>query len=126
MKYMDEVRVIKDKKEYNKEGIYAGRTGWINSCEIRSGSFQVIFIDPRYIDETFEWNDESIYLLAEDVIITMNIEDLEFVSDGGATDEIILSGLPQNDPRWWCKVEDGFIYNLLGEKKNKIAYDYNS
>ena len=85
MKYMDEVRVIKDRPEYNKEGIYAGRTGWINSCEIRSGSFLVIFIDPRYHDETFEWNDESIYLLEEDIILTMDIEDLEFVSDGGAT-----------------------------------------
>lgn len=26
----------------------------------------------------------------------------------------------------WCIVEDGFIKNLNGDKKNKIAYDYES
>lgn len=40
--------------------------------------------------------------------------------------KMILDELPKNNPKWWCKVEDGFIVNLLGEKKNKIAYDYNS
>ena len=26
----------------------------------------------------------------------------------------------------WCKVEDGYIINLKGEKKNKIPFDYES
>jgi len=37
-----------------------------------------------------------------------------------------LEDLPGNDPNWWCKVEDGYITNLKGERKNKIPYDYNS
>lgn len=31
-----------------------------------------------------------------------------------------------NNPKWWCKVEDGYIMNLLGEKKNKISFAYDS
>ena len=42
------------------------------------------------------------------------------------TDDDILEDLPQHDTRWWCKVEDGYILNLLGEKKNKEPYKYNS
>ena len=42
------------------------------------------------------------------------------------TDEAILEDLPNHDPEWWCKVEDGYIWNLKGEKKNKIPYDYDS
>ena len=42
------------------------------------------------------------------------------------TDAEIQESLPKQDPRWWCKVENGFIMNLLGEKKNKIPYDYDS
>ena len=126
MKYLDEVKLIKDKERYNKEGIYAGRKGWISSCEIRDNTFLVIFSDPRNRDETFVWTEENIYTMEEDILLVIDIDDLEFVSDGGASDEAILSGLPLNNPRWWCKVENGFIYNLLGEKKNKIAYDYKS
>ena len=40
--------------------------------------------------------------------------------------EDILEDLPDHDPAWWCKVEDGYILNLKGERKNKIPYDYNS
>ena len=40
--------------------------------------------------------------------------------------EFILNDLPQNNPKWWCKVEDGYILNLLGEKKNKEPYKYHS
>ena len=55
-----------------------------------------------------------------------NIKDLELIEEGIATDEMILDALPQNNPRWWCKVEDGYILNLLGEKKNKEPYKHNS
>ena len=38
----------------------------------------------------------------------------------------LLRDLPNHNPKWWCKVENGYIMNLLGEKKNKIPYQYNS
>ena len=56
----------------------------------------------------------------------IKIEDLQFVEDGNVKDEEILEALPKQNPKWWCKVEDGYIINLLGEKKNKIPYDYKS
>ena len=57
--------------------------------------------------------------------------DIDLVSameivDGKSTDEMIYEELPSQDKRWWCKVEDGYIINLLGEKKNKEPYKYNS
>ena len=48
------------------------------------------------------------------------------MKDNKCSDKEILEDLPKQNPKWWCKVEDGYIMNLLGEKKNKIAYDYNS
>jgi len=33
---------------------------------------------------------------------------------------------PEKHKHQWCKVEEGFILNLEGKKKNTIAYDYNS
>ena len=50
----------------------------------------------------------------------MYVGDIETVEDGHYTDEIILKDLPKQNPKWWCKVENGYIINLLGEKKNKI------
>ena len=126
MKYLDKVKLIKDRKEYKKEGIYSGRIGTIMDAEIRDNCFHVIFIDSKHYDKNFIWTDENISTLEEDIFLVIKIEDLELVSDNHTSDEVILDSLPKNDPRWWCKVEDGFIYNLLGEKKNKIAYDYDS
>ena len=40
--------------------------------------------------------------------------------------ETYLNELPKHNPKWWCLVEDGYIMNLLGERKNKIPFDYNS
>lgn len=48
------------------------------------------------------------------------------VASRGPSDEDILEDLPGHDPAWWCKVEDGYILNLKGERKNKIPYDYDS
>ena len=56
----------------------------------------------------------------------IKISDLEFVEDGKCPDEDILDALPKNNPKWWCKVEYGYITNLIGEKKNKVPYDYDS
>ena len=64
--------------------------------------------------------------LKDDIFCEINIQDLELVEDGGCTDEELLERLPKKDPHWWCKVEDGLIMNLKGDKKNKIPYDYNS
>ena len=58
--------------------------------------------------------------------IEINVSDLELVKDNKITDSAILEALPKKNPKWWCKVENGYIINLLGEKKNKIPYDYNS
>lgn len=100
--------------------------GRIMTPEIIGATFEVIFIDPRFADSEFMANEENHKLLENDVFFPVDIKDLEFVEDGGADDEFILENLSGNDPRWWCKVEDGYILNLLGERKNKIPYDYNS
>lgn len=57
---------------------------------------------------------------------SVKIEDLEEIEASKLTDAQILKNLPKKNPKWWCKVEDGYILNLLGERKNKIPYDYNS
>ena len=112
MKYLDKVKVIIDRKEYLGENIHKGEIGTIWLPEVRADSYYVCF----------DTGDEYNWYKYADV----KIEDLEFVKDGGCTDEDILEAIPGHNPKWWCKVEDGFIKNLLGEKKNKIPYDYNS
>ncbi|MBQ3494565.1 MAG: hypothetical protein IJA69_04035 [Clostridia bacterium] len=109
MKWLDEVRVTSDK--YEKEGVKKGAVGTIMFSEIRNYCWEVHFSN----------KDGSNY--AE---IEVNVADLELVRDIGLTDEEILNDLPRNDPNWWCKVEDGYILNLKGERKNKIPYDYES
>ena len=109
MKYFDKVKVLKD---YPESNILVGEIGWINEPEIRDSSFDVYF----------ETGDE--YDLYKSCAI--KIEDLELIEESKITDEQILLDLPKQDPHWWCKVENGYILNLLGEKKNKIPFDYNS
>ncbi|MBR1925707.1 MAG: hypothetical protein IJ837_02505 [Clostridia bacterium] len=111
MKYFDKVKVIRNNEEYNKAGIYAGDVGIIWIAEIRDNTFFVLFDN----DSENEWYKEA----------CIKIEDLELVENGNATNEEIAEDLPSDEP-WWCIVEDGFIKNLKGEKKNKIPYDYNS
>ena len=107
MKYLDEIKVVTDK--YKDKGISLGCTGVIISAPIRNNSFEV---------EVFGVKDFETFVF--------KIEEIEVVKASNITDEDILQDLPNNDPRWWCKVEDGFILNLLGEKKNREAYKYNS
>ena len=111
MKIYDEVRVLKDKKEYEKYNIHKGDVGTIWFSEIRYNCFDVLFEDKdgRYITDC-----------------QIHIEDLEVVKESDITNQEIMEGLPTPDPHWWCKVENGYILNLLDEKKNKIPYDYNS
>lgn len=110
MKYLDRVRVITNK--YESEGIKEGDEGHILSAEIRYNAFDFYREDP--------------ITKADDICALVHVEDLELVESANISDESILEALANHDPNWWCKVEDGFIKNLKGEKKNKIPYDYNS
>ena len=126
MKIYDKVKVIKLIDECKGKGITENMIGTIILPEIRNNKFYVVFIDPRYTDDNFVFTDENQEDLRDDIFCDIDINDLELVENGFATNEIILDELPKKDPRWWCKVEDGFIMNLKGDKKNKIPYDYNS
>ena len=112
MKYLDSVRVLNNK--YEKEGIKKGQVGTILLAEIRTGTFEVCFEPESY--DNYE----------QDVFICVYIKDLEVVCPANMSDEAILNALPLHNPEWWCKVEDGYILNLKGERKNKIPYDYDS
>ncbi|MBQ8431041.1 MAG: hypothetical protein IJX26_03800 [Clostridia bacterium] len=108
MKYFDIVKVVVDKKEYRDLEIYEEMCGEITCPEIQDNCFLVHFTIPKNL---WAW---------------INVADLIVVEDGEESDDVILNQLPNKNPVTWCKVEDGYIINLLGEKKNKIAYDYNS
>ena len=112
MKYWDKVEVTADSEEYAQYGIYKGMWGYIESPEIRFNEFSILC--------------PSEELFGEDIQGYVHIKDLKLLEESDLTDEQILKDLPKNNPRWWCKVEDGFVYNLKGEKMNKIAYDYDS
>ena len=122
MKLLDDVKVINDK--YKNEGISMGMIGTIIDADIKWNSFYVCFQDPRITDKNFMSNEENFKLLKNDICCAIKIEDLELVKDGNCTDETIKNSLPENHKDWWCKVENGFIINLDGKKKNKIAYNY--
>ena len=126
MKMLDDVKVIKDRDEYRKENIFAGMIGTIIDAEIRFGEFFVCFQDQRTLDREFMSKEENIFKLKNDICIPIKIEDLELVEDAGTTDKTIKNAMPKYNTRWWCKVEDGYITNLNGERKNKVPYDYNS
>ena len=128
MKENDDVRVIRDNKRYADEGIYKGMVGYIAMAEIRNNSFLVAFIDDNFAihKDSTEWFEEHYNEIKDDKFCIIKIDDLELVKDNGMTDDDLLESLPNNNPKWWCKVENGYIVNLLGEKKNKIPYDYNS
>ena len=112
MRIYDLVKVINSKEEYLEKNIRVGDVGRITEAWIVDNYFTVAFDTG---------NDEDFYKFCE-----IKVEDLELVEEGWGTNEIILDELPKKDPRWWCKVEEGFIMNLNGDKKNKIPYDYNS
>ncbi len=113
MKYGDMVKVLVEKEEYAKHHVHKGMIGMLTDPEIRDNEYMVIFSD-KY--SPYE----------EDIYIPIFVGDIETTEKGSYTDEQILQDLPKNNPKWWCKVENGYILNLLGEKKNKIPYDYNS
>ena len=115
MKYYDYVKVLKDREEYAKNNVHAGEIGIIWHPEIRYNTFYVMF----ETGDEYDWYQYC----------AIRVEDLEFVQEPDfitVTDEFLLKELPKQDPRWWCKVEDGYILNLKGERKNKIPYKYDS
>lgn len=127
MKEFDNVRVTNDNEEYKKARVYKNMVGYIGLPEIRDDSFFVIFIDENFEKQNNpEWFYTHFNELKEDICCVIKIKDLELIKDNGLSDEALLEDLPKHDPKWWCKVENGYIMNLLGEKKNKIPYDYNS
>ena len=109
MKWLDEVKVLTDK--YENEGVKKGAIGTIIFAWLRNDKYEVVFNN----------SDGSDY--AE---ILIHVSDLEVVKSSNMTDMDILEDLPGRNPKWWCKVENGYILNLKGERKNKIPYDYNS
>ena len=126
MKYLDKVRVLRDSDEYKKAKVFKGMIGTIIDAEIRDNCFHVVFVDPKTLSKDFKFTDESIKTIEDDKFCVIKIQDLEVVKEYGANDDLILNSLPKHNPNWWCKVEDGFIINLKGERKNKIHFDYNS
>ena len=112
MKYFDKVRITRVDKENERDGIRVGEIGLIGEPEIRDNSFFIMI--------------PATDLYSDDRFSVVKIKNLELVESAGLTDEEILKDLPKNNPKWWCKVEDGYIVNLLGEKKNKIPFNYES
>ncbi len=110
MKFLDRIVLTVDKPEYAAEGVTKGTEGVIVISESRKATFMVEFMrDTKTIS-----------------IMPVYVGDIQLVEASDVTDEDILEDLPSNDPSWWCKVEDGYIINLKGERKNKIPYDYRS
>ena len=126
MKYLDKVKVIKDRKEYKENEVVKGMVGTICSAEIRDKCFYVAFIDERANDKEFIRVEENIFKLKDDIFCPIRIEDLGLVKDMKTPDEWILDAIPKHNKKWYCKVEDGYIINLQGEKLNKVPYGYNS
>ena len=126
MKYMDKVKVAKSSKVYQKQGVFKDMIGTIIDPEIRHNCFNVIFIDERVNDQQFMKKEKNFLSLNDDIICPIKIKDLIVIKNNNYSDDLIFDALPSPDKRWWYKVEDGYIINFLGERKNKIPYEYNS
>lgn len=126
MKYLDRVKLIRDRKSYEANNVFKGMVGTIVDAEIRDRCFHVAFIDERVKDAEFMSNEENILKLTDDIFCVIKIEDLELVEDMKTPDKWILDSIPKHNKNWFCKVEDGYIVNLQGERLNKVPYDYNS
>lgn len=116
MKLYDRVKLIADKAKYEKEGVKKGEIGTIiQECLMftasKIGSFDVVFFE--------DGDDDEVY-------VSVDVCDLEVVAESAITDEILLECISSHDPSRYCKVVDGYIMNLKGEKLNKIPYKYDS
>lgn len=124
MKLLDDVIVTSD--NYANEGVYKGMRGTILDAPIIWNSFFVNFQDQRVYDKEFMHVQKNIFNLNDDIYIPVNIKDLEVIKPSNLTDAELAEALPPAPENWWCKVENGYILNAKGERKNKIAYDYDS
>ena len=75
MKLFDKVKVIKDDKYYNNNGVFKGRIGRINSAEIRGNCYEVVFIDNRFYDKDYKWTDENWDTIEDDIFLEMKISE---------------------------------------------------
>ncbi len=105
MRYLDTVKINTTK--YERDNIPYGAMGIICAAPIWNNCFQVEFFNN-----------------IKEEPVSIDIDDLDLVQSSGADEDELIENLPNYNPRLWCIVEDGFIYNLLGEKKNEFAYDY--
>lgn len=110
MKFLDKVQVIENRKSYQKQNVVKNMIGTIIDAEIRENCFNVVFVDEKAIKD--------------DILCPIKIKDLIVIEDRKCSDEKILEAIPKQNKSWWCKVEDGYILNLIGERKNKIPYKY--
>lgn len=124
MKLLDDVIVTTD--NYANEGVYKGMRGTILDAPIIWNSFFVNFQDQRVYDKEFMCVQKNIFKLNDDIYIPVNIKDLKVIKTSKQTDAELAEALPPAPENWWCKVENGYILNAKGERKNKIAYDYDS
>lgn len=120
MKLFDEVRVKNNK--YSKYNVFKGMVGTIIDAGIMFRAFQVCFVDERTKKEGFDYENDK----WEDIVEYIEIADLEIVNESDVTDEYILENLPNQNPICFCKVVDGYIVNLKGDKLNKVPFDYSS
>ena len=107
-------------KKYEEQKVFNGMTGIIFDAEIRGRCFNVLFYDKTPVTA------ENWGKLKADIVCVIEIKDLQVVKESNCIDEYILKNLPKQNPKWFCKVENGYIINLLGQKLNKIPYDYDS
>ena len=78
MKMLDNVKLIRDRAEYTKDGVHLGDTGTIMLDEVRSGYMLVNFDTNIYKKEN--GNFES-----TEVLCAVRVEDMEVISE----DEVI-------------------------------------
>lgn len=116
MKLFDKVRLISDKKKYEIDGVKKGDIGTIIQETIDFIGSKVGYFDVVFFPESPN----------KDVYVSVDVCDLEMVEESAITDEDLLECMTQHDPTRWCKVVDGYIMNLKGEKLNKIPYKYDS
>lgn len=115
MKLLDEVRVINN--NYEDKGVLQGMIGTIIEADIRWNSFYVCFQDQRVYDKEFMKIQDNIFKLNKDICLGVKISDMEVVRESNIDNNDIYNNLPANHKDCWCKVEEGFIVNLKGEKK---------
>ena len=102
MQYLDFVTIIKPTPETEALGVGVGMDGAIVLPEIRDNTFMV---------EVFNFQGDT------QCVTPIDVSHLKLRERNDLTDAEILADLPGNNPNWWCKYENGKIYNLKGEQK---------